>query len=450
MTKHDPFDGGVRDADLIVEGWPERPHLVHFYIPTPVPLGLPAGEGITFFGEEEVTWLKGELHQRTEDAPIFVPNESTDGRIFVSLRAGRRTVSVQRERWEIDTAFEAAAGIFGQPATKRSSQDRVPGQAASEERDITVFETVTPLVSSSRSRGADLEGALNDAFDRCLDGLNELLRAYSIMTKDWRVSPLARQTVAQFVPWGAREPDAAKPRGPGVFLVNKGDPMDAPARPTLTDEQVRHLMMAVARDRQGVVRGDPVMNAAELARRAQRAAHVDADYAECLVWSYAWIEALLDAVLLMLAWEEGVNVEESGKWQDAQLIKRVTAHLPGRLKGAWNVKQTGTAMNVWERRVARVRHRVIHEQYRPSLSEAERALVACGDMEQFIKERLAKASARYPRTALIVMGEPGLLRRGGVTPEVKQAIRDGRESESWLASFVAYASDVRERSRFAG
>lgn len=450
MTKHGPFDGVARDADLIVQGWPEQPHLVHFYIPTPAPLGLPAGEGVTLFGEEEVTWLKGELHQRTEDAPIFVPSDSTDGRIFVSLRAGRRTVSIQRERWEIDTAFEAAAGIFGQPAAKRSSQDQISGQAAPEERDITVFEAVTPLVSSSRSGGADLEGALNDAFDRCLDGLNELLRAYSIMTKDWRVTPLARQTMAQFVPWGAREPDATKPRGPGVFLVNEGEPMDAPAMPTLTDEQVRHLMMAVARDRQGGVRGDPTTNAAELARRAQRAAHVEADYPECLVWSYAWIEALLDAVLLMLAWEEGVSTEESAKWQDAKLIKRVATHLPSRLKGAWNVKQTGTAMNVWERRVARVRHRVIHEQYRPSRSESERALVASGEMEQFIKERVAKASAKYPRTALIVMGEPGLLRRDGFTPEVRRAIRDGRESESWLASFVAYASDVRERSRFAG
>lgn len=450
MTEHDPIDGVIQDAESIAQGWPEQPHLVHFYIPTPVPLGLPAGEGITLFGKEEVTWLKDQLHQRAENAHIFVPNESTDGRMFVSIRAGRRTVSVQRDRWEIESAFEAAAGTFGQCAARRLSQDRMPSQALLEERDITVFEAVTPLVPSPRSGGVDIEEALSDAFDRCLDGLNELLRAYSIMTKDWRVRPLARQTMAQLVPWGAREPDAAKPRGPGVFLVNEGDPMDAPAVPTLTDEQVRHLMMAVARDRQGVERGDPIMNAAELARRAQRAAYVDADYSECLVWAYAWIEALLDAVLLMLAWEEDTKAEESAEWQDANLIRRVATHLPMRLKGAWNVRQHGTAMNVWERRVARVRHRVIHEQYRPSRSEAERALVASGEMEKFIKERVAKASAKYPRTALIVMGEPGLLRRDGVTPEVKRAIRDGLESESWLTSFVEYASDVRERSRFAG
>ena len=450
MAEHDQFDGVARDAESIAPGWPAQPHLVHFYIPTPGPLGLPAGEGITLFGEEEVPWLKDELHQRTEDAPVLVPNESTDGRMFVSLRAGRRTVSVQRDRWEIDAAFEAAAGIIGDGATKRPSQHRLTGQAPIEERDITVFEAVTPLVPSPRSGGVDIGKALNEAFDRCLDGLNELLQAYSIMTKDWRVRPLARQTMAQVVPWGAREPNAAKPRGPGMFLVNEGDPMDAPAVPTLTDDQVRHVMMAVARARQGVVRGDPITNAAELALRAQHAAHVDADYPECLIWSYAWIEALLDAVLLMLAWEEGISAEESAEWQEAKLIRRVATHLPKRLKGAWNVRQPGTAMNVWERRVARVRHRVIHEQYRPSRSAAERALVASGEMELFIKERIAKASARYPRTALIVMGEPGLLRRDGVTPEVKRAIRDARESESWLASLLEYAADVRERSRFGG
>ncbi len=440
-------------ADLIPPDWPNRPLLVHFYIPAPFPMGVPAGTILTLLGSEELPWLQGTLLQQTVDSPLFVPPESIEAREFVSLRIGRRTVPGHMSMWEADAAFSACAGIFGSEVSRDWSVLGSAGASPSvipRSRDVTVFEAVTPLLPEQKADSADAEKSVSASFDRCLDALNELLRAYSIKTKDWRVRPLTRQSMAQVIPWGVREPDSETPRGLGMFLVNEGDPLEQESIPTLSEEEVRDLVMVVSRQRQGGERGDPIATAAEHARRAQRALYVEGDYPVSIVWSYTWLETLLDAVLLLTAWDEGVDGAEAAKWFASPLVKRVQGRFPKRLKGMWYTRETSGPFALWERRVARFRHRVIHANYRATEKDARDALEASGRLEDYVTERLAKRSAAYPRAALITMGEPGLSRRSALNRQVVEAIKSSADDDSWLASFAEYESRVIELSRYSG
>lgn len=438
-------------AELIPAEWPDQPLLVHFFIPAPYPLGIPAGTILTLFGEEEVPWLQGTLHQQTEDSPLFVSPENVDGRVFVSIRTGRRTVPSHASMWEVEAAFDAASGIFGRRRTADAGgaiDSTVARGAMPRERDVTVFEAVTPLLEETVGGSADASRSLSSSFERCLDSLNEVLRAYSIRMKDWRVKPLTRQSMAPLIPWGIRHPDQQKPVGPGMFHVNPGKPQDGEAVSTLTDDEVRELNFLVSRHRQGGTRGDPIAVAAEHARRAQAACYADGDFSLSIVWSYAWVETLLDGVLLLSAWDEGVNTGEVGAWFESPLVKRVQGQFPKRFGGNWYVRQGGTAFSRWEKRVARLRHRVIHDSYRASEREAHAALEAAGNLEDYIKDRMSQRRTAYPRAALITLGVPGLKRRGAFDASVKEVARAAADDESWLASFAQYAAEVRELSRF--
>ena len=427
MSKANGQDEVGDFVSLIHPDWPDQPLLALFYIPVPFPLGIPAGSILTLFGDEIVPWLQGTPYQQTEDAPLFVPPDAGDGRVFVSLRTGRRTVPSHMSLWEVEAAFETCAEIFGIKRSRESCQldswEALP-DAVPRERDVTVFEAVTPLLPAPTADTADVERSVSASFDRCLDALNELLRAYSIMTKDWRVKPLTRQAMALLVPWGTREPDSQKPHGPGVFLVNTGDPLQGAAIPTLSESGVKDLASAVSRRRQGGERGDPISAAVEHARRAQRACYVDGNYSLSLVWSYAWLEALLDGVLLLSAWEEGIEAEEAADWFERPLVKRVTGCFPGRFGGRWYTNQRGSPFGNWERRVARFRHRVVHDNFRATEKEASAALDASGELELYVKERLTKCRAKYPRSALIAMGVPGLKQRKMFDTPVQEAVRD--------------------------
>ena len=452
MTQTTDSNSFSQLADLIPPDWPDQPLLVQFYIPVPFPLGIPAGTILSLFGEEEVPWLKGTLHQQTEDSPLFVAPEHVDGRVFVSIRTGRRRAPSHASMWEVEAAFDACSRIFGRQPEKDSTSplaSTVARGAVPRERDVTVFEAVTPLLPEEFSNDTDPSRAVSSSFDRCLDALNEVLRAYSIKATDWRVKPLTRQSMAPLIPWGTRAVDQENPRGPGIFFVNHGNLLDGEAIRTLSETEVKELVFVVSRRRQGGKTGDPIASAAEHARRAQAACYGDGDFSLSIVWSYAWTEALLDSVLLLSAWDEGVDVKEVSTWFESPLVKRVQGRFPQRFGGRWYVRESGTALSRWEKRVARLRHRVIHDNYRASEREARTALEAAGNLEDYIKERLAQRRTSYPRAALITLGVPGLKRRGAFDASVEEAVRSAADEESWLASFAQYASEVRDLSRFS-
>ena len=316
-----PDSKHVEDVEPIVpDGWSGEPLFVIFYIPAPWPLSIPTGSTFAFSNNERVPWLKGAVQQPTEEFQPHVRGPEDDSG-FASILVGRVKRSTTADTWQVEAAFDFCAAMFGRKASLSG------GRALEVTRDVTVFEVVTPLVPKCEAGNVDIHRSVSNGFDRCLEAVNELLRAYSVAAKDFHVEDLTRHRVVSTIPWATREPQSTVFRGPGIFMVNERYSEDSRDPGVMQDEEVQKMMTMVSRDRQAQNGSDPSMAASLLSRKAAHATFAQSDFSEGVIWSYAWIESLLNGVLMSTAWEAGVPIEEARKWFKRGLVQRTKRHL---------------------------------------------------------------------------------------------------------------------------
>ena len=81
----------------------------------------------------------------------------------------------------------------------------------------------------------------------------------------------------------------------------------------------------------------------------------------------------------------------------------------------------------------------MHAGYRPSEQEAWESVGVLGDLEDYLKDLLSsdRNRNRYPRTALMYLGRPGLQRRGkyfGKIKKLDEASLDG----DWTGELIDF------------
>jgi len=92
--------------------------------------------------------------------------------------------------------------------------------------------------------------------------------------------------------------------------------------------------------------------------------------------------------------------------------------------------------------LAELRGRVVHAGYSPTEQEAEMALEIMDTLSEFVKRRLVAKTKIYPRTALQLLGEPGLRRLGGWSKWIEGFVRDEIGNEDpWIASFRQWLNE---------
>lgn len=443
----------TRDEDRappLPESWAGEPRLIAFFIPAPKALAFPHGSTFSLERDEQVPWLSGvPLSALSALSPRY-RDPDHDDRNFVSFHIWRFPEQITVDVRQIEHAIHAFQAMVGSSAVEDEAQRMTTTLNVPDiDSQATVFEAVTPLIPSMVNGQIDRQKTVSDAFDRCLESMTELYRAYVIVTQAWHVRTLTRRTVAPFIPWSTRDPWEMTYGEPGMFAVNDGETTAMQPTGSLDGPVVEQIMWTISRRRQGGERGDPSATAAEHARRAQRAYHIEADYSVCIVWAFAWIEVLLDGLLMMSAWDERRSVKEVARWVNMPFVKRVLTHLRPRFGGDWHAQTTDNPFDSWLQKVAQLRHKIIHDSYQASEKEARTALDACGRMEDFVKERLVQNRHKYPRTALIILGGPGLERRGGLDESVLDIAEQSAHEDSWLESYAEYVSEVRARTRFA-
>ena len=439
------------EAPPIPADWDGEPRFIVFFIPAPQPLTFPHGSTFALERDEDVQWLDGAAHLPTADAPMWANVPINPGKNVVSFHVWRLPENVVLDVSDSNRAFEVLNKVIGRSrsldSTRKSMSDPriLPLDVTSH---ATVFEAVTPLLPSYIDGRVDANQSISDAFDRCLESLDELYRAYVSATADVRVRSLTRRTVSPVIPWTTRAPFSLSLGGPGIFNANMADTTAVGAVGTMSDEDLNKMLVILGRSRQGGPQADRAGVAAEHARRAQRSFYVDADYSVCIVWAYAWIEALCDGLLMVSAWEAERDVEEVATWFDVGFVKRVKTHFPKVFGGRWRPDDSTSLFGKWERMVAQMRHRIIHANHRASEKDAARALDACGDLEAYAKKRLAQKRHMYPRTALIFLGRPGLERRQAFDSYMAGVSEQEAYEPSWLASYADYAAEVEQLTRF--
>jgi hypothetical protein len=169
----------------------------------------------------------------------------------------------------------------------------------------------------------------------------------------------------------------------------------------------------------------------------------DGRFGDAVVSAQTGMEVLLDGLLALMLWEEGVTPEDAaaGPFSDIGFEKRVRTHFHRRLGGNWSTTGRGV-MSEWAREVARMRGRVVHSGYRPSANEARRALDITVRVDAFIRKRVMERRNVYPRTTLLLLGRPGLERAGVWRGRIKEFAERADLEPDWIASFAAWRTDL--------
>jgi hypothetical protein len=399
--------------------------LAYFLVPLPTALRTEDGFTFQFFGPELPSLEEfRDLHDRGLHAHDvqYVPELIASLRFWQLQESPPRDLGVLLQLLKL---FNRAVPTTRK--TRRRAKRRVPKKIAAR---MTVVEMGVPIPERD-----PIELEISDAFDRGLEAIQQFQRAYAVAAGE-PVQVATREGMPWMVPFGVRlvsEELDQWPEGPSIFFANKNLP--SVTEPAISKEQwdTLHLVLDVS----GF---NPFFDFAEVAREARLAFHKLGEYRMAVALAETAAELLLDGLLSMLIWEESERYPEDvarGVFPlNRPITRRVAAEFPGRLGGDWNLDGTAAPAE-WVQHLARLRHRVIHGGYRPTYDETARALEALSNFEDFIKDRLLERVGKYPRTAMHLLGRPGLKRRGRWSTKLDDLTNDPSEPP-WLPTFARF------------
>jgi hypothetical protein len=407
----------------------DSPRFVIFFIPLPVPLGLPTGSTYRLEREEIVGWLKGVEQYPTPETSPIPPEFVGDGHNLVSLKIWQVPYKFVPAVAQIDCAMQVAKAVLADTTDSPASVAAAENFAdTAPEEFTTVVEAVTPFI---RDKDQNDDAAITLAFDRCLEEVNFLQRAYLLTTHRLKVRTVSRQVLPPVVPMGMRNLLTGQWSGPAPFWVNVG--LNLPFGTTALEQSQYEQLIAIM----GRLRAkDPFAQSSDWSHHARQFHDLDGNYALAVVASYTASELLLDGLLLLMAWEEGLQRKDSKEWFDFGLPTRIRRYYASRLGGVWDITKGEFPIGQWYSQLGRVRHRVVHTGYRPSEQDSRQGLDAFGVLEDFLKRRAAAKRLLYPRTALLFLGQPGLTRLGLYNGKIRRFAEEQALVEpGWLASY---------------
>lgn len=360
---------------------------------------------------------------RRYDAETIRPCTGPVAQLDVSVRVHQQPTDepqiVQGTKYLFDLAADIVrdagppAGDGGVDGPSTVAQPPWPGRR-------TVLEVAVPL------RLDDREDALTDAFNRGLETVRLVQRAYATFTqRPLKLATLRNLPMAVPVSEGhlwLEGEDLHSQMGPlGIFRVNVFAAAADAAHPIFGETELERFGQTLDQ----LSRRTPFDTYAEIRREGW----VQRDYEgnTRLAGLLAGIagEVLLDTLLLHVMWEEGDSPESAAAVFDNQFHRtRVVAHYHDRLGGDWRSNgESPVARYLTE--LAPLRHRVAHGGHEPSRDDVEDAYELLGELEHYVGGLLAADRGRrdYPRTAMTWLGQRGLERRGVWTRRMRELTR---------------------------
>jgi hypothetical protein len=191
-------------------------------------------------------------------------------------------------------------------------------------------------------------------------------------------------------------------------------------------------------------RGNPLFVWRERFIEARRALKVEGQYGAAVTLSNTASEVLLDSLLANLMWESGKEpAAVADVFAEGRLAKRVKSQFAELLGGIWTLDGSGPVAE-WFHKCYRVRHRVVHGGYSPSRLEAQVALDSVYQLSRHCWDRLATKRKKFPRTALMLLAEEGLRRRGKWCSFMKHFSSEVAPREaSWLRQSQEWREEVQ-------
>jgi hypothetical protein len=412
--------------------------LAIFFIP--VPDALPFSHGTTYsFMLREDERLAGLRVQPTPDvAPV--PDEvfGPEGQMFVSLKFWQAKDAFANFRAE----FEAVDAVMREvvPADVLGERGGERGEEATEllpESYRTIVEAVTPLLSDDPDE-RNPERIQSDAFDRSVEAINRLVRAYRV-SDDGPIAEVTRERLPFSVLLVTRALAAGDWVGPLLMLLHFNLPREVSPE-VLNDEDLGRLNAHL----QLVQSKHPLFAYTERALDSRIALQRDGDTKTALILTQIAIESLLDTVLSLILWEDGMSPEDAATGVFAGgFVTRLRTQFAARLGGSWDVTRPGPLHDLVSDLI-RVRNRVVHADYMPTRDEAWQAIRAATGMDRVVRDRLADRRDRYPKTTILFLGDEGLRNRGLWSGRIERFAEDNAADipDVWVESFRQWRTEV--------
>ncbi|MDR7160933.1 hypothetical protein J2X42_003662 [Arthrobacter sp. BE255] len=348
-------------------------------------------------------------------------------------------------------------------ATERSGTVKPPASSSTDfessvKTAYTVVEALTPVESPDKSGEAALGSAQDaeprsDEFMRCLRLVTDYVRAYRLQSGLGVALPHYERIpfpVLRFTAPGVREvyrqdqgpfsvlrPTAAW-QGPQLVLLEHKNLADPLKGESLSDEQVSEFHQWMRYLRQG----NPVVLWRERIIEADEAINGLGDRSGGVILANTATETLMDVILSLLLWEEGVDPKDAEKlFVEGKVLQRITRELSSRLGASWSTAEG--PVGEWFEASYLLRHRIVHGAYWPTHPEAVRALRAAKDLHTFAFDRIAAKRNIYPRSTLITVARTGLKKRNLWGGKIKVFAEQNAPTESdWSVSFRDFFKEV--------
>ncbi|MEV6807336.1 hypothetical protein [Streptomyces sp. NPDC051132] len=400
-----------------------------FFIALPFPCPIQHGSVISRTFEDPLEGCDDlEIYMTDQSSPL---SDSQKARMFVSLKF-----------WQLKETVDIADSLHG--LLQVVHEVTGTGKALEERTSLpeNTYRTVVEMITAQNAEKLDdMDSALHDAFSRCFGVLSDVY-SMSRLVKRESLSPRIGMEQAQSVFWFGRFPghNYSDDLG-GVFWVSP--PSYFPTE-TMDEAEFGQLQALLGR----VWNGSPLELMMEHSFAARQYLNQHGDYSNAVIHAALAAEILLDSVLGLMLWEEQIKapdfeaaIEIFDETKNGGLTSRVKREYAPRLGGSWNPSVSGPVRH-WKEQLAFIRGRVVHRGYRPSRAEAEGALKAGDELLEFTKVRLASRVKRYPRTCLMILGEPGLRRIGGWKAAERFLDSTDEHPLSWFSGYSAWRDEV--------
>lgn len=163
---------------------------------------------------------------------------------------------------------------------------------------------------------------------------------------------------------------------------------------------------------------DPVVLFRDLASRGQTLLS-EGDYLSATLVTATASEVLIKALAYVVVWEEKTQRTSNPAWAigRSKLLNAFPSTLasevlPGALGDYWKYATDTDPLWNWRESLYKLRNRIVHEGHRPSYEEASRGVASLSELSTHVAERLAAKAQKFPRSAMILLGDSDLRKRG--------------------------------------
>jgi hypothetical protein len=242
--------------------------------------------------------------------------------------------------------------------------------------------TVVQVTLIRPGTGTVDEGWISDQFDAGLAKLNDYLVTAGAVTQDPAVGPITRLDLPPVVLCLLGDVRDEHP-DPGFFLLHAGEQVEANP---VSLAQAEHMANLVSKQHSD---GHPFWLLGE-ALVETRGALDRGRAAHAVIEAGIAFEVLVAALVRELAALDGLTAAQVGGILDAGLKNVLTDHLPKMAALTIDLDDPGNIFGAWRVNTYDLRNRVVHEGYRPPLSEARQAAYSVKAAVDHVGLELAK------------------------------------------------------------